>query len=404
MAGTESEVPFGFKVSETTLADLEDVWRNGRNSPMEHVRQYQCARGLLSFADNDKSAYLTILKLIADRTGLNSEQVWKCLQTATESNILHVGASLHVMAAATLREKLNGLKCPTGGSPDVQLVVVAAVQARHGAAPSDRVAAAARAAAEYIHLVVPGFPMPEERGPYTSGWIGVSGGTTMLSVVAELEARNAKFPGLEVFPLAGEAEPDEFQISANSVVAQLGSKCGIDVKTHALMTTPYVGKDTLGLQRWREAMENNVTFQNVIKNIRHVKFAFTGIGEPEEKDESGVPRPPTSPRDPVRHSALHRLGRHCDIGDVPDKCVGDICYLPMDENGEDAWPPLSDRLLGLKREDLRTMATTENRRVVAVACGRLKVRAIIAAVRARFVNALITDELTALEILNELGS
>jgi hypothetical protein len=48
------------------------------------------------------------------------------------------------------------------------------------------------------------------------------------------------------------------------------------------------------------------------------------------------------------------------------------------------------------------MSATPERRVFAVACGADKVEPIIAAVRGQLVNGLITDELTALEILQDL--
>ncbi len=87
---------------------------------------------------------------------------------------------------------------------------------------------------------------------------------------------------------------------------------------------------------------------------------------------------------------------------MPENCVGDICYQPMDENGNGVWPQLSKRVVGLTLEDLKAMTKFGNRRVFAVACGKEKVKGIIAAVKGGLVNGLITDELTALEILDEL--
>ena len=88
---------------------------------------------------------------------------------------------------------------------------------------------------------------------------------------------------------------------------------------------------------------------------------------------------------------------------MPAEVVGDICYLPIDKEGKDGWKALSDRLVGLTIKDLRSMSSRpESQRVFAVACGGDKVEPIIAAFRGGLVNGLITDALTALDILEYL--
>jgi len=212
----------------------------------------------------------------------------------------------------------------------------------------------------------------------------------MLKVVHEIEVRKAHFEKLTLIPLAGEAEPQKFGISANSVVLRLSQVCDPDTMAYSLMTTPITGVEKAHVLEYRERQEESSGIKPVIEMARHVKFAFTGIGEAPSGD-----------------NALARLANHCGQGghileDAKD-VVGDICYRPIDENGQQAWPELSDRLVGPELDDLHRMASKpDDRRVFAVACGHDKVKPIIAAFRGGLVNGLITDELTALEILEEL--
>ena len=76
--------------------------------------------------------------------------------------------------------------------------------------------------------------------------------------------------------------------------------------------------------------------------------------------------------------------------------VGDICLRFFNEHGEPVRTPLNDRVIGIDLNQLRRVS-----RVVGVAGGSRKVRAILAALRGRWINVLITDHDTARTLLNE---
>jgi len=77
--------------------------------------------------------------------------------------------------------------------------------------------------------------------------------------------------------------------------------------------------------------------------------------------------------------------------------VGDIVGQFYDQDGRILETSLHDRTVALPLSDLRSM-----RNVIGIAGGSNKVPAILGALRGSFIKILITDELTAQEILNSL--
>ena len=76
--------------------------------------------------------------------------------------------------------------------------------------------------------------------------------------------------------------------------------------------------------------------------------------------------------------------------------VGDICLRFFNARGEPVRTPLNDRVIGIDLNHLRRVS-----RVVGVAGGSRKVRAILGALRGRWINVLITDCDTARALLDE---
>lgn len=74
--------------------------------------------------------------------------------------------------------------------------------------------------------------------------------------------------------------------------------------------------------------------------------------------------------------------------------VGDICFRYFDAWGEPVKSPLMQRVIGIELPSLRRAS-----RVVGVAGGRRKVPAILAALRGRWIDALITDRRAAEALL-----
>jgi deoxyribonucleoside regulator len=80
-----------------------------------------------------------------------------------------------------------------------------------------------------------------------------------------------------------------------------------------------------------------------------------------------------------------------------ERAVGDICVHFFDENGA----PIENALkgvIGIGLDQIRKI-----NRVIAIAGGRDKARAILGALRGGYVNTLVTDEATAIRIIKHLG-
>lgn len=76
--------------------------------------------------------------------------------------------------------------------------------------------------------------------------------------------------------------------------------------------------------------------------------------------------------------------------------VADICFRYFDAEGQPVKSPLMQRVIGIELHTLRRAKC-----VVGVAGGRRKVQAILAALRGRWIDILITDQRTAASLLNE---
>lgn len=76
--------------------------------------------------------------------------------------------------------------------------------------------------------------------------------------------------------------------------------------------------------------------------------------------------------------------------------VGDICFRFFDADGQPVKSPLIERVIGIELAALRRA-----KRVVGVAGGRRKTQAILAALRGRWIDVLITDRRTAASLLSE---
>jgi DNA-binding transcriptional regulator LsrR (DeoR family) len=85
-------------------------------------------------------------------------------------------------------------------------------------------------------------------------------------------------------------------------------------------------------------------------------------------------------------------------GLVEKGAVGDICMRFFDKNGK-AVSYLKQEIMSIELDELARIPE-----VIAVAGGIQKVDAIIGASHAEYINTLITDELTALKVIEKLES
>jgi deoxyribonucleoside regulator len=90
--------------------------------------------------------------------------------------------------------------------------------------------------------------------------------------------------------------------------------------------------------------------------------------------------------------------QQAEMDEVRERAVGDICGRFFDENGRECTASFTERTVGIELADLR-----KARLAVGVACGADKVAPLLGALRGRLINALVTDETTARELLRAGG-
>lgn len=130
----------------------------------------------------------------------------------------------------------------------------------------------------------------------------------------------------------------------------------------------------------RRALLQEPSIAHVLDLARHAQLALVGIGT-LGRQNSAIMRQKLVP--PAQLQVL-RLGH----------VVGEICSQYFDAHGEIVSTELSQRTMALELDALRSLP-----RVVGVAAGPHKAKAILAALRGRYINTLITDDETAALVL-----
>ncbi|RKP54503.1 sugar-binding transcriptional regulator [Cohnella endophytica] len=89
--------------------------------------------------------------------------------------------------------------------------------------------------------------------------------------------------------------------------------------------------------------------------------------------------------------------REDELEIVKKKAVGDICSRYYDSNGEMCLPSLDERTVGIELADLKNKEHS-----ILVAGGPSKINAIYGALKGRYGNTLVTDQITAKALLKKL--
>jgi len=145
--------------------------------------------------------------------------------------------------------------------------------------------------------------------------------------------------------------------------------------TATVMPTPIVASTP----ELAAALKAEPSIQQVLKQARAVEQAIVGVGTPTA-DASIVQMGYLQPDDVSR---LHDQG-----------VVGDILGQFFDAAGNVVKLPIHDRRIGIELADLAWI-----RKVVGVAGGLAKVEAILGALHGGYLDVLVTNELTALRLL-----
>lgn len=240
---------------------------------------------------------------------------------------------------------------------DIDRVVIAPVRDR---SHSVRKREIGRAAAAYLETVL------------TDGLtIGVTWGTTVAEMTAALQtARELK---LRVVQLLGAGGSIVAPAHINEVTRRIAHAFRGD---WFLLAAPAVVESSA----IREALAREELVSTVLDMGRSADIAVIGVGTPDH------------------HSGAVALGHISEDEMLVIKelgAAGEICYRFFDAQGTPCNSPLDNRIVGISLDELRRIPVK-----IGLAGGENKVEAIIGALRGGYINVLITDEITARDLLD----
>jgi DNA-binding transcriptional regulator LsrR (DeoR family) len=141
----------------------------------------------------------------------------------------------------------------------------------------------------------------------------------------------------------------------------------------------------VGSSKARSVLSQDPSVSKVTELFSHIDVALVGIGSMEPSKLLASSGNVFSVEE---RNSLRELG-----------AVGDICLRFFDDSGKPIKSPLHDRVIGIELESLRNAT-----RVVGIAGGPGKRAAILAALRGRWIDVLITDKHTADSLMSDGSS
>ncbi len=199
--------------------------------------------------------------------------------------------------------------------------------------------------------------------------IGVSWGTTMLQVAKHIQARPTL--GVTIVQLNGGVTRAEYDTHASEVAQKMGEK---------YRAVPFL----LPLP----AIVDNINVKNAIlsdKNIAHT----LNLGKQAEVIVFTIGK---FDYESVLVKANYFDQNEVDIL-IKNGAVADVCSRIIDNKGNISSEDLNNRTIGIELKDIKEKPFS-----IAVAGGKDKLKAIKAALKGKFFNVLITDELVASQL------
>lgn len=199
--------------------------------------------------------------------------------------------------------------------------------------------------------------------------IGVSWGSTMYQVALHLEPKTLK--NACVVQLNGGVSDADVRISPSEIVHRFAQ---------AFHVAPYL--------MYLPAIVDQLVVKQAMLTDRHIrKVLDMGIAANVAVFTAGAPTP-----DSVLLGSNYF--REEELAQIRARGVGDICSRYYDVNGNILLPELNGRTVGIELAALRG-----KEHAILVAGGADKVESILGALRGGYGNTLVTDQITARELL-----
>jgi DNA-binding transcriptional regulator LsrR (DeoR family) len=215
--------------------------------------------------------------------------------------------------------------------------------------------------------------------------VGLSCGFTLYHTIHSLRER--RFRDLTLYPLSGESTLKLVDIFSNTLVGMMAAKYRPHVRAYALPVQHLLSLTEIERERRRLLRDPEV--RSIYDAAQDVDIALVGVGVIAEQTPGFCSLAESYG---VSVKRLRQLG-----------VVGEINYQPFDVEGRLVDHPelrvLMRRMLAVDGDRLRELSRQEDRTVIAVAGGKVKVNAVRGALLGRFCNVLVTDEDVAAAIV-----
>lgn len=204
--------------------------------------------------------------------------------------------------------------------------------------------------------------------------IGISWGTSLYQVVFNISRKN--YMGIEVIQMVGGLGADNTNVDGFQLASALAMKLN---GTYRTIQAPICVQS----RELKEMLENEHRISEVLHKMNSIDIALVGIS-------SDIPESSSLVRE-----GFISTGEQEDI--LKAGAIGHICGYHYDREGQFLDIPANERVIGIKKEELKGIS-----RVVGVASGAGKGKAILGAARGEIIKSIVTDEAAALACLSEL--
>ena len=205
--------------------------------------------------------------------------------------------------------------------------------------------------------------------------IGVSWGTAVYETVTAL--RMGSDVGVNVVQMIGSLDTPHPEISGPELTQQLAR---ILMGRYTILPAPLL----VDSEATRQSLLNDSRVRNVMGEFRRIELALIGVGAVTPPERSALQR--AGYITPEQAQELQAAG-----------AVGDVCAIFFDIQGRLTNLPLTRRIVGIDAANLCAIPVK-----IGVAGGPFKEFPIIGASRAGLINVLVTDDLTAMSILQDI--
>lgn len=288
---------------------------------------------------------------IGKRFGLSRIKVSRLLQQARQSRVVQITITPPMGSFGDLERELE-----TAYGLDEVVVVNTLSQAQNDVVP--RLGAAA---ANYLARCLGDQQV-----------LDLSWGTTLLAVIEALAPQN--LPDLRVVQMLGGLGRLESETYGADLTMRMAQTLGAKMR---LLPSPGIVSSKLV----RDALLEDVNIAETLALAARAELALVGIGAP-------------MPGSVVTQAGILTENDLLELKAMG--AVGDIALRFFDADGVAIEHPINDRIIGLDLEQIKRIP-----RVIGVAGGAGKFDVVRAAVRGHLVDVLITDEITAIRLIQE---